>query len=454
MTEADDKAYLWHPFTQQQVWEQEPQLVIDRAEGCYLIDVDGRRYLDGVASLWVNVHGHGRPEINEAIISQLGKVAHSTFLGLTHEPGVELARRLVALAPGELSRVFFSDTGAAAVEIALKMAFQYWQQCPNPQPGKTKFFSLHRAYHGDTIGALSVGGVEAFHRVYRPLLFPTVKAPSAYCYRCHLGKTYPSCGIACLEDVERAVATHARELAAVVIEPLLQGAAGMLVYPPGYTRSVWEIARRHDVLFIADEVATGFGRTGKMFACEHEGVEPDLMALGKGISGGYLPLAATLATERIYRAFLGRIDEGRTFYHGHTYTGNPVACTAALASLDLFERDRTLTRLAPKISQLANGLERCRGLPLVGDVRQCGLIAGIELVGDRASRSAFPVAERVGGHIILEARRRGVILRPLGDVIVLMPPLAISEAELELLLDVVYESIATVGRAVAVEVAV
>jgi adenosylmethionine-8-amino-7-oxononanoate aminotransferase len=443
--ERDDQRYLWHPFTQQQSWEAEPPLIIDRAEGSYLIDVDGNRYLDGVSSLWVNVHGHLREEINAAITAQLARVAHSTFLGLTHAPGVELARRLIEIAPGRLQRVFYSDTGAAAVEIALKMAFQYWQQRPDPRPSKTKFFSLHNAYHGDTIGALSVGGIDLFQRTYRPLLFPTVKAPEAYCYRCHLGKHFPACRLACLEEVERAIADNADELAAVVMEPLVQGAAGIIVYPPGYTRAVWEIAKRHDLLFIADEVATGFGRTGAMFACEHERIEPDLMAVGKGISGGYLPLAATFATEEIYRAFLGRPDEGRTFYHGHTYTGNPVACAAALASLNLFARERTLERLQPKIVALSQGLEAIRDLPLVGDVRQRGFIAGIELVRDAATGEPFPIHEQIGVQVIKEARRRGVMLRPLSDVLVLMPPLAISEDELALLLRVVRESIVCVA---------
>lgn len=426
--ERDDKRYLWHPFTQQQDWEAEPQVIIERAEGNYLIDVEGARYLDGVSSLWVNVHGHRRAEINQAIIDQLDRVAHSTFLGLTHPPGITLARRLVQIAPGKLSRVFYSDTGAAAVEIALKMAYQYWQQCDPPQPKKTRFFSLRNDYHGDTVGAMSVGGIELFFQVYHPLFFPTYKA------------------VYDLDEVERVIATHADELAAVVMEPLVQGAAGMIVYPSGFTRAVWEIARRHDVLFIVDEVATGFGRTGKMFACEHEGIEPDLMALGKGISGGYLPLAATLATEEIYRAFLGSVDQFRTFYHGHTYTGNPVVCAAALASLDLFERERTLERLQPRIAQLTRGLERFWQLPIVGDIRQCGCMVGIELVQDRATKQAFPITTKAAVRVIKEARRRGVIIRPLSDVVILMPPLAITEEELAFLLDVVYDSINAVAK--------
>lgn len=426
--EQDDKRYLWHPFTQQQDWQAEPQVIIERAEGNYLIDVEGKRYLDGVSSLWVNVHGHTRPEINQAIIDQLQQVAHSTFLGLTHPPGITLARRLVEIAPGQLSRVFYSDTGAAAVEIALKMAYQYWQQCDPPQPKKTRFFSLRNDYHGDTVGAMSVGGIDLFFQVYHPLFFPTYKA------------------IHDLTEVEQVIATHADELVAVVMEPLVQGAAGMVVYPPGFTRAVWEIARRHNVLFIVDEVATGFGRTGKMFACEHEDIAPDLMALGKGISGGYLPLAATLATEEIYRAFLGTVDQFRTFYHGHTYTGNPVVCAAALASLDLFAQEQTLARIQPKIDQLAQGLERFRQLPIVGDVRRCGFMVGIQLTQDREAGTPFPITTKAAGRVIKEARRRGVIVRPLSDVVILMPPLSITADELTFLLDVVYDAIDTVGQ--------
>ncbi|HWS85112.1 MAG TPA: adenosylmethionine--8-amino-7-oxononanoate transaminase, partial [Ktedonobacteraceae bacterium] len=430
-------------------WEAEPQIVIERAEGCYLIDIEGKRYLDGISSLWVNVHGHNRQEINQAIIAQLERVAHTTMLGLTHPSAIELGKRLIEIAPGKLSRVFYSDTGAAAMEIALKIAFQYWQQCESPKPSKTKFFSLSNAYHGDTVGSMSIGGIDLYQQVYHQLLFPTVQAPNAYCYRCHLHKSYPACHFACLEEVERVITELADELAAVVMEPLVQGAAGIFVYPPGYTRAVWEIAKRHQALFIVDEVATGFGKTGKMFACEHEGIEPDLMALGKGITGGYLPLAATLATEEIYQAFLGPIEQRRTFYHGHSYTGNPLACAATLANLDLFEQDQTLERLEPKIALLTQQLERFKHLPLVGDIRQCGFMVGIELVQDKQTRAAFPTKEKVGVRVIKEARRRGVILRPLSDIVVIMPPLSITEEELQFLLAVTYDSICAISEELA-----
>lgn len=450
--ERDDHRYLWHPFTQMRDWLEEPPLIIDRAEGSYLIDVDGKRYLDGTSSLWVTVHGHGRQELNQAITAQLDKVAHTTFLGLSHQPGIDLARRLVGIAPQGLQRVFFSDTGAAAVEIALKMAFQYWQQRPDQRPRKTKFLSLLNGYHGDTIGAVSVSGIDRFLSTYHPLLFPTVKAPSAYCYRCPVGKEYPSCAMACLAEVERALSENAEDLAALIMEPVIQGAGGMIAFPAGYTKAVWELAKKHDVLFIADEVATGFGRTGEMFSCLREGVRPDLMTVGKGISGGYLPLAATLATEEIFEAFLGGIEEGKTFYHGHTYTANPVACAAALANLDIFEREGTIEGLAAKIEALRQGLEPIKGLEHVGDIRQAGMMVGIELVRDWRTKEPYPVEDKVGHRVILEARKRGVMLRPLSDVIVLMPPLSISLKEITELLNATYWAIAKVtGGSVAAQ---
>jgi adenosylmethionine-8-amino-7-oxononanoate aminotransferase len=444
--EEVDKTYVWHPFTQQQDWEREEQIVIERAEGCYLIDTGGKRYLDGVSSLWVNVHGHCRPEINKAIQAQLERVAHTTFLGLTHPSAIELAKRLIQIAPGQLQRVFYSDTGAAAMEIAIKMALQYWQQCPLPQPGRTKFFSLHSSYHGDTVGAMSVGGIDIYRKAYNPLLFSRISAPIADSDHSQQDKTHPATGMTSLEEIERTISAHAHELAAVIMEPLVQGAAGIQVYPPGYTRAIWEIAKRHQILFIVDEVATGFGKTGRMFACEHEDIEPDIMAVGKGITGGYLPLAATFATEEIYQAFLGPAEAGHTFYHGHTYTGNPLACAAAIASLDLFEQDQTLAALQPKIAYLKQRLEHFAHLPLVGSIRQCGFMVGIELVSNKQSGTPFPAEVMVAKRVIKEARRKGLIIRPLSDVLVLMPPLAISQEDLSTLLDITYEAICVVSE--------
>jgi adenosylmethionine-8-amino-7-oxononanoate aminotransferase len=423
---ADDRRYLWHPFTQQRGWEQEEPLIVERAEGTDLIDTEGRRYIDGVSSLWCNVHGHRHPRIDDAVKAQLESVAHSTMLGLSHPPAIRLARKLVELAPPGLARVFYSDSGSTATEIALKMAFQYWQQQGAEHRRKTRFVSLRDAYHGDTIGSVSVGGIDLFHSMYRPLLFDT--------YRAEPGD--PS-------HMELILEEHPGQIAAVMMEPLVQGAAGMIVHPQGYLREVRELCDRHGVLLICDEVAVGFGRTGRMFACEHEGVTPDLLCVAKGITGGYLPLAATLATERIYEGFLGEHEDFRTFFHGHTYTGNPLACAAALATLDVFERERTLERLEPKARLLGQLLrDLVEPLPHVAEIRALGLMCGIELASDPARCVPYEPALRVGHRVTLEARRRGAIVRPLGDVVVLMPPLAIEAEELEELVEITADSIA------------
>ena len=416
-----DRAHLWHPFTQQRGWCDEEPLIVERAEGCELIDTDGRRYIDGVSSLWCNVHGHRHPRIDAAVREQLDRVAHSTMLGLSHPSAIELARRLVEIAPPGLTRVFYSDSGSTATEIALKMAFQYWRQAGEER--RTRFFCLRDAYHGDTIGSVSAGGIDLFHSMYRPLLFDTLKAEPGD-----------------LESMERLLDEHGGEVAAVMMEPLVQGAAGMLVHPEGYLRGVREACDRHGVLLILDEVATGFGRTGRMFACEHEGVAPDLLCVAKGITGGYLPLAATLAGERVYEGFLGEFEDFRTFFHGHTYTGNPLACAAALASLDVFEEERTLERLQPKIDLLGRLLVPVAAHPAVAAVRRRGLMTGIEL-------RSFPLELRMGHRVTLEARRRGAIVRPLGDVVVLMPPLSIAEADLTRLVEITGEAIAAAAEA-------
>jgi len=420
---AADRDHLWHPFTQQRGWSDEEPLIVERAQGTDLIDTRGRRYIDGVSSLWCNVHGHRHPRIDRAIRAQLDRVAHSTMLGLSHPLAIRLARRLVELAPPGLNRVFYSDSGSTAVEIALKMAFQYWRQAGGGESRRTRFVSLREAYHGDTVGAVSVGGIDLFHGLYRALLFDALTAEPG------------DAG-----DMERVLCEHDGEVAAVIVEPLVQGAAGMLVHPEGYLREVRELCDRHGVFLICDEVATGFGRTGRMFACEHEQVTPDFLCLAKGITGGYLPLAATLTTERVYEGFLGEHEELRTFFHGHTYTGNPLACAAALASLEVFEHERTLERLGPKIELLRRLLARVARLEPVAEVRQRGLMCGIELGG-------YPPAARMGHRVTLEARARGAIVRPLGDVLILMPPLSISEADLTALVEIVGESVAAATAA-------
>jgi adenosylmethionine-8-amino-7-oxononanoate aminotransferase len=441
LTEAD-KQYIWHPFTQMRDYQEIEPVIIERGEGAHLIDIHGRRYLDGVSSLWVILHGHRREEIDHAIIEQVGKISHSTLLGLSNPPAIELAGQLVEITPPGLERVFYSDNGSTGCEVALKMAFQYWQL--RGEDKRTTFVSFKNAYHGDTLGAVSVGGIDLFHEAYRPLLFPVLQAEAPYCYRCPLDVTWPECGMACLGTLEKILKDHHQEVAALIIEPLVQGAAGMITQPPGFLQGVRELCTRYGVLMIADEVAVGFGRTGKMFACEHEGVRPDIMVLAKGITGGYLPLAATLTTHEVYQAFLGDYHEFKTFFHGHTYTGNPVACAAALANLKVFEKDRTLEQLAPKINLLSQRLEQFKDLPAVGDVRQQGFMTGIELVAAKETKAPFPPQEQMGIKVIVEARRRGVIIRPLGDVIIIMPPLSITEGELEELLEVIYQSIQTV----------
>lgn len=433
-----DKKYFWHPFTHMKSYLSQEPLIIEEADGVMLKDVQGNWYIDGVSSLWCNLHGHRRKEIDEAIKAQLAKVAHSTTLGLTNIPAAQLAERLARISPSGLNHIFYSDDGSTAVEVALKMAFCYWQE--KEGRARAKFISFENAYHGDTLGAVSVGGIELFHSRFRPLLFQNFVAPSPYCYRCSLGKNPSSCRLACLKKLEQILAENKGEVAAVIIEPLVQAAGGMIVAPEGFLSGVRELTCRYNTMLIADEVAVGFGRTGKMFACQWEDVSPNLMAVAKGLTAGYLPLAATLATDEIFEAFLGD-DARKTFFHGHTFTGNPLASAAALASLDIFEKENVLENLRPKISLLEKRLAQFSQLNRVGDIRQKGLIAGIELVRDRKTKEPFPAEEKIGIKVCLKARKHGVIIRPLGDVIVIMPPLAISISQLEALLDAIYASI-------------
>jgi adenosylmethionine-8-amino-7-oxononanoate aminotransferase len=437
---AWDHAYVWHPFTQMSDWLGEDPLIIAAAEGAYLIDTHGNRYLDGVSSLWCNVHGHRRAELDAALRAQIDRVAHSTLLGLGGVPSIVLAKRLVELTPASLTRVFYSDAGATAVEIALKMAVQYWRL--RGQTERTQFAALTESYHGDTLGAVSVGYSDTFHRFFTPLLFPCHKLNPPHVYRWQRGMDETEALRAAIAEADGLFARAGRALAALILEPLMQGAAGMWSQPLGYVRALRELTRQHQVLFICDEVATGFGRTGKMFAVDHEEVEPDLLCVGKGLSGGYLPLAATLASEEIFHAFLGRYEDFVTFFHGHTYTGNALACAVALASLDVFEHDAVIDHVTARSQQLRDRLQR-DVVPLahVGDVRQWGLMVGIELVRDRATRHPYAAAERIGQRVMLDARRRGVIVRPLGNVVVLMPPLSISAAELDQLAGVIRDAI-------------
>jgi adenosylmethionine-8-amino-7-oxononanoate aminotransferase len=435
-----DHAHLWHPFTQMRDWLGEEPLVVASGDGCWLVDTAGRRYLDGVSSLWCNVHGHRHPALDAALRAQLERVAHTTLLGLGSVPAIELAHALVGIVPPGLTRVFYSDAGATAVEVALRMALQYHQLRGDGR--RTRFASLVEAYHGDTLGAVGVGYSDAFHRFLADAIVPAVRLTPPHVFRWQRGLPADDALAAAIAEATRVLAEHGPTLAALIVEPLVQGAAGMWIHPPEYLRALADLARRHGALLIADEVATGFGRTGRMFACEHAGVTPDVLCIAKGITGGYLPLAATLATEAVFETFLAPYEDFKAFFHGHTYTGNALACAVALASVRVFDDERTLERLGPKIAQLAARLtNEVAPLAHVGDVRQQGFMVGIELVEDRASRRPYEPAQKMGQRVIKAARRRGVILRPLGNVLVLMPPLAIATDQLDLLIDVARDSI-------------
>lgn len=436
-----DKKYLWHPFTQQQEWVKDPDItVITRGKGTHLYDAKGKKYLDGVSSLWCNVHGHQVPEIDRAIQKQLKKIAHSTMLGASNEPAILLAEKLVKLAPKGLTRVFYSDSGSEANEIAAKMAFQYWKQTKPARPKKNLFLTVREGYHGDTIGSVSLGGIDLFHGIFGQMLFKTLKVKSPH--------SYPSRRVSnekwlkdSVREAERVFRKYGSRLAAVHMEPLIEGAGGMLVHPRGYLKAIRRLCDRHNVLLILDEVATGFGRTGTMFACEQEGVRPDLLCVAKNLTGGYLPVAATLATEKVYRAFLGTFDSLRTFYHGHTFTGNQLGCAAALANLELMEKKGFLEGVQEKSRMLEKFLEPLLAHPHVSDVRLRGMMGGIELVKNKKTKESYSYEMKMGYRVCAEAKKRGVLMRPLGNVIVVMPPLGISKKDLAYLIETISKSI-------------
>ena len=432
-----DRRHVWHPFTPMRLWLENEPLVIERGKGVYLYDTRGKRYIDGVSSLWCNIHGHNHEHINQAIRKQLDKIAHSTLLGLASPPSIELAQKLVNITPQSLTKVFYSDSGATANEIAIKIAFQYWRN--RGEKGRNRFVALKNSYHGDTIGSVSVGGIRLFHQIFGPLAFEASFCDCPFPYR--FTGTEDECRDHCLAQMGRVLERHAPEVTAIIMEPLVQGAAGLIVHPEGFLTGVRKLADEHGVLLILDEVAVGFGRTGTMFACEQEAVEPDIMCLAKGMTGGYLPLAATLTSDKVFEAFLGEPYIQTTFYHGHTYTGNALGCAAALASLELFEKEKALEKLPAKISLIDRYLREMAKMDFVGDARQKGMMAAVELVEDKGKKRSFYPTRRVGARLCQVIRDKGVILRPLGDVIVIMPPLAIGLEELEELLGVVKDSI-------------
>jgi len=443
-----DHQHLWHPFTQMRTWLNDEPIVIERGEGNYLIDVHGRRYLDGVSSLWCNVHGHRKAELDKALYQQTERIAHSTMLGLSNVPAIELASELISIAPVGLSRVFYSDSGAEAVEVAVRIAAQYWQLIG--QARRKLFITLAEAYHGDTFGSVSLGYSEPFHRHIRSMLFPVLKAEPPHVYRFYRGMCADEADERALQAAEELIDRNREDLAALVIEPLMQGAAGMWAHSARFLRRVTELARAAGALVIFDEVATGFGRTGKMFASEHLDIAPDLLCLGKGITGGYLPLAATLSSERIFSAFLGEPQEFRAFFYGHTYTGNPLAAAVARANLKIFRDERVVERTQPLISRMTSGLvDRFAAHPHVADIRQWGMMAGVELMDDPRAKRAYPYERLVGAQVARAVRRAGVLIRPLGDVMVFVPPLSITAAEIDLLLDATLEAVnQTIGQTI------
>ena len=423
-----DLQYIWHPYTQMKDCETLPPVLIERAKGAKLYDDKGNFYYDTISSWWCNVHGHNHPKIKAAIKKQLNFLEHVLFASFTHKPAILLAEKLVSITPNNLTKVFFSDNGSTAVEAALKMSFQYWRN--TGQNTRTKFVSLDLAYHGDTIGALSVGGDTVFNKAFDALRFESFKVPSPYCYRCPMGKQRNSCNIDCIKPLESTLKKHKNQIAAVILEPLLMGASGMIVYPVQYLKQAAELVKKYNVHLILDEVATGFGRTGKMFACQHTSVQPDFVCLAKGITSGTLPFAATLTTDKIYNAFYDDYEKYKTFYHGHTYTANPLGCAAALASLEIFEEQKTLEKVKTLIPVFHTGLEKFRPLNFVGDVRYIGMVGAIELVRDKKTKELFDVKERIGQRIFQKGLKASLILRPLANVIYLFPPLCITESQL------------------------
>ncbi|WHZ56756.1 adenosylmethionine--8-amino-7-oxononanoate transaminase [Metabacillus hrfriensis] len=436
---AKNKQYIWHPFTQMKDYIEDQPVIIAEGKGLKLIDVNGKEYWDGVSSIWLNVHGHNIRELNEAIKQQLDKVAHSTLLGMANVPAILLAEKVIKLMPEGLSKVFYSDSGATSVEIAVKMAFQYWQH--KGKETKRQFITMKDAYHGDTIGAVSVGAIDLFHKAYSSLLFDCIKIPYPSVYRSPYGNSETVIVHESLKELETLLAQRSDEIAALIIEPIVQGASGIIVMPEGYLRGVRELCTKYEVLMIADEVATGFGRTGKMFACEHEHVTPDLLTAGKGLTGGYLPVAITVASEEIYKAFLGDYEEQKTFFHGHSYTGNPLGCAVAIANLELIEKRNLIQEVEIMSEYLASQLTAFSQLAHVGDIRQKGFMIGIELVRDKETAEPFDWKDRVGVKVCRRARELGMLLRPLGNVIVFMPPLAAAKEELEEMTAILYQSI-------------
>ncbi len=439
-----DLKYIWHPYTQAKDCKRLPPILIERAKGIKLYDNQGNCYYDTISSWWCNIHGHNHPEINKAIRNQLNSLEHVLFAGFTHKPAIKLAEQLVTITPDNLTKVFFSDNGSTAVEVALKMSFQYWQNIGRKK--KTKFLSLDSAYHGDTVGAMSVSGVGLFNQVFSPLFFRSFKAPSPYCYRCPVGKCKSTCNIECINSLEVILKKKSKEIAALILEPMVMAAGGMIIYSHSYLKRAAQLAKKYNIHLILDEVASGFGRTGKMFACEHARVKPDFICLSKGITSGYLPFAATLTTNKIYNRFYADYEKRKTFYHGHTYTANPISCAIALASLKVYEQEHTLGKINKLIPLFHKKLEAFKDLPLVGDVRCIGMIGAIELVKNKQTKEPFGLRERIGLEVYRKGLGEGLILRPLGSIVYFFLPLCIKRGQIIEVLDKTYRIIKSLKK--------
>jgi len=437
-----DFEYIWHPFTQMKDYETDKPIIIERGEGIYVYDLKGNKYLDAVASWWVNTLGHSNKRLNKALTEQAEKIEHVIFSGFTHKPAIELAEKLVQITPEPLKKVFFSDNGSTAVEVALKMAYQYWAQIGKPE--KSKFVALKNSYHGDTLGVVSIGGCDLFHKVYKPLLFDIFQAPSPYCYRCPMGQNQGECCFECAYEIENILKENHQNIAGIVVEPMIQGAGGMIIYPEKYLKIVRELCDKYDVLLIDDEVAMGFGRTGKMFACEHAEISPDIMCIAKGITAGYMPLAVTLSTQKIYAAFYDDYEKTKTFYHGHSFTGNPLACAVAVENLKILEEDKILENNQPKIECFKKGLEKFKNLKNVGDIRHLGMIGAVEIVKDKATKEPFDFKDRIEMKIYKKGLENGIIMRPIGNTFYFIPPYVITEKEMGEMLDIAYKTITEV----------
>ena len=439
-----DLKYVWHPDTQHKQYEGKDfkPTIIEKGEGIYLYDIDGNKYIDGVSSWWVNTLGHSNPKLNKVLTQQAEKIEHVLLADFTHKPAIELAEKLVKLAGEPFSKVFYSDDGSTAVEAAIKMAYQYWYQKGKPE--KKHFVSMTDSYHGDTLGSVSVGGIDIYKEIFKPLVFETLKVCAPYCYRCPKNCKQNECNIDCIKEVELLFEKRHNEIAAIIVEPLVQGAAGMRVYPKEYLTRLRALCDKFDILLIDDEVAMAFGRTGKYFAFEHANIKPDIFCVAKGITAGYIPLAATITTDKIYNEFYDDFSKLKTFYHGHSFTGNPVACAIAVENLKIMEEENIIENLQSKIEFFKNEIQKLSCLKHVGDIRHIGMIGAVELVKDKLTKEPYPFEQRIGHQVFKKAMELGAILRPIGNVIYFMPPLIINEIELEKLLKIAYDSIKSV----------